>query len=434
MAIEGPTPVSALIHAATLVTAGVYLMLRSSPILEYSSTTLISITFVGAITAFFASSTGLLQNDLKRVIAYSTCSQIGYLFIACGLSQYNTSLFHLINHAFFKALLFLSAGAVLHATFDQQDQRKLGGLIGFLPFAYTSILIGSLSLMAIPFLTGFYSKDLILELSYGQYLFNGQVCYYLGTISAIITAFYSIRLISITFLTYPNANKFTYSHTHDVPIIVIVVLTILNVFAIFFGYITRDLYVGICSDFLSDSLFIHPNNIILVEAEFGLSTIIKLLPLFATILGAIFAIYLYHIVPIYTTPYHNVSKNFYKFFNGKYYVDVIYNHYIIYFCFKLGYTLTKVLDKGIIELIGPYGFEKSLNITSQNISQIDTGNVTNYALYITIAILSIIFILFSLYINMEIVLIILINLVLMPVIFNNKNNIIIKLLNFLIFN
>lgn len=145
-----PTPVSALIHAATLVTAGVYLLLRSSPIIEYGPTTLIVITWVGALTAFFAASTGLLQNDLKRVIAYSTCSQMGYLFMACGLSQYNVALFHLVNHAFFKALLFLAAGAVLHATYDQQDQRRLGGLIGFLPFTYTAILIGSLSLMAVP--------------------------------------------------------------------------------------------------------------------------------------------------------------------------------------------------------------------------------------------------------------------------------------------
>ncbi|CAO1638518.1 unnamed protein product (mitochondrion) [Parajaminaea phylloscopi] len=424
-AMEGPTPVSALIHAATLVTAGVYLMLRSSPVLEYGPTALIAITFVGAITAFFASSTGLLQNDLKRVIAYSTCSQIGYLFIACGLSQYNASLFHLVNHAFFKALLFLSAGAVLHATLDQQDQRKLGGLLGFLPFAYTSILIGSLSLIALPFLTGFYSKDLILELSYGQYLFQGQICYYLGTISASLTAFYSLRLISLTFLTYPNANKFTYSNTHDAPTIVIVVLTILSLLAIFFGYICRDLYVGIASDFLSDSLFIHPRNIILVEAEFGLTTLIKLMPLLGTILGASLCLYMYHILPVFTTQLTNtkLGKELYRFFNSKYYVDVIYNHYIIYKSLLLGYTLSKVLDRGVIELVGPYGFEKGLSNTSQNISRLDTGNLTNYALYITIAMLSIVFILFSPTllnipsINIEIVFIIIINLVIIPVLF-----------------
>lgn len=392
-----PTPVSALIHAATLVTAGVYLLLRSSPVIEYGPTTLVLITWVGALTAFFAASTGLLQNDLKRVIAYSTCSQMGYLFIACGLSQYNVALFHLVNHAFFKALLFLAAGAVLHATYDQQDQRKLGGLIGFLPFAYTSILIGSLSLMALPFITGFYSKDLILELCYGQYYFSGQVAYFIGTISASLTAFYSLRLISLTFLTYPNANKSVYLHTHDAPTIVMVPLFILSILAIFFGYIGRDLFVGMSSDFLSESLFIHPNHIHLVEAEFGLPLVIKLMPLIGTILGSSLALYLYHIVPRYTISLTNskIGRQFYRFFNGKYYIDVIYNHYIIYGGLGLGYILSKVLDRGVIELVGPYGLEKSLTKGSQNIARLDTGNLTNYALYMTISMVVLIFILFS---------------------------------------
>jgi len=396
-AIEGPTPVSALIHAATLVTAGVYLLLRSSPVIEYGPTTLVLITWVGALTAFFAASTGLLQNDLKRVIAYSTCSQMGYLFIACGLSQYNVALFHLVNHAFFKALLFLAAGAVLHATYDQQDQRKLGGLIGFLPFAYTSILIGSLSLMALPFITGFYSKDLILELCYGQYYFSVQVAYFIGTISASLTAFYSLRLISLTFLTYPNANKSVYLHTHDAPTIVMVPLFILSILAIFFGYIGRDLFVGMSSDFLSESLFIHPNHIHLVEAEFGLPLVIKLMPLIGTILGSSLALYLYHIVPRYTISLTNskIGRQFYRFFNGKYYIDVIYNHYIIYGGLGLGYILSKVLDRGVIELVGPYGLEKSLTKGSQNIARLDTGNLTNYALYMTISMVVLIFILFS---------------------------------------
>ena len=395
--MEGPTPVSALIHAATLVTAGVYLLLRSSPIIEYGPTTLVVITWVGAITAFFAASTGLLQNDLKRVIAYSTCSQIGYLFIACGLSQYNVALFHLVNHAFFKALLFLAAGAVLHATYDQQDQRKLGGLIGFLPFAYTSILIGSLSLMALPFITGFYSKDLILELCYGQYQFTGQMAYYLGTFSAVLTAFYSLRLLSLTFLTYPNANKKVYLNTHDAPFIVIISLTILSILAIFFGYIARDLFVGISSDFLVESVFIHPNHIYLCEAEFSLPLLIKLLPLIGTIAGAMLSLYLYHQVPRYTINITNlkIGRTLYRFFNGKYYVDVIYNHYIIYGGLYLGYTLSKVLDRGLIELVGPYGLEKGLYKGSYNISRLDTGNLTNLATYIVIGIVLITFMLFQ---------------------------------------
>jgi NADH-ubiquinone oxidoreductase chain 5 len=172
--MEGPTPVSALIHAATMVTAGVFLIIRCSPLIEHSSDALFIILVFGALTAFFAATVGLVQNDLKRVIAYSTCSQLGYMVFACGLSSYDVSLFHLINHGFFKALLFLSAGAVIHAMADEQDMRRLGGLISSIPYTYTMILIGSLSLMGFPFLTGFYSKDAIIELAYANYTFDGS--------------------------------------------------------------------------------------------------------------------------------------------------------------------------------------------------------------------------------------------------------------------
>lgn len=389
-AMEGPTPVSALIHAATLVTAGVYLLMRSSPLIEYGPTTLIVITWVGALTAFFAASTGLLQNDLKRVIAYSTCSQMGYLFIACGLSQYNVALFHLVNHAFFKALLFLAAGAVLHATYDQQDQRRLGGLIGFLPFTYVAILIGSLSLMAVPWMTGFYSKDLILEVAYGQYQFSGHVAYWLGTISACLTAFYSLRLISLTFMSYPNASKSVYLHTHDAPIIVMIPLVILSLFAIFFGYIAKDLFVGMGSDFSSSVLFTHPSRISLIEAEFGLPQIIKLLPAIGTFAGAGLALYLYHVQQVFTIQLTDsaLGRSLYKFFNGKYYIDVVYNHYIMYKGLSVGYTISKTLDRGIIELLGPQGLSTSFTSSSKSIAKFDTGNLTDYALYMGIALVS----------------------------------------------
>jgi NADH-ubiquinone oxidoreductase chain 5 len=170
--MEGPTPVSALIHAATMVTAGVFVMLRCSPLLEYSPTALTVVTVVGALTAFFAATTGMLQNDLKRVIAYSTCSQLGYMIFACGLSCYSVSIFHLMNHAFFKALLFLSAGSVIHAVADEQDMRRMGGLLKVIPFTYVMMLIGSLALMGFPFLTGFYSKDVILEMAYAKSLYT----------------------------------------------------------------------------------------------------------------------------------------------------------------------------------------------------------------------------------------------------------------------
>lgn len=399
-AMEGPTPVSALIHAATLVTAGVYLLLRSSPLIEYAPTTLIVITWVGALTAFFAASTGLLQNDLKRVIAYSTCSQIGYLFIACGLSQYTTALFHLVNHAFFKALLFLAAGAVLHATFDQQDQRRLGGLIGFLPFTYTAILIGSFSLIAIPWLTGFYSKDLILEEAYGLYSFSGQGAYWLGTISACFTAFYSLRLISLTFITYPNANRTVYTHTHDAPLIVMVPLCILSLLAIFFGYIGKDLFVGMGSDFLSDSLFTYPSHVSIIEAEFGLPIIIKLLPAIGTVVGIGLALYLYHFQYVFliqlTDKCNGWGQTLYRFFNGKYFIDVIYNHYIIKKGLFLGYIISKVLDQGFIEIVGPNGISTSLSSASSTIGKLDTGYLPHYALYITLSVILLVAVLFGL--------------------------------------
>src|SRR6266567_2210665 len=276
--MEAPTPVSALLHAATLVTAGIYLLLRSSPILEYSSTTLLIITLIGTTTAFFAATCGLLQNDLKRIIAFSTISQLGYMMMAIGLSQYNVALMHTVNHAFFKALLFLGAGAVIHSFQDQQDVRKMGGLIKFLPFTYTVMLVGSLSLLATPYLTGFYSKDLILELAYGQYSFSGMYAFILGSITAGITAFYSFRLISLVFLTNPNGKKQSYLNSHESNIAVIIPLLILALFSTFFGYVFSDLFVGVGSDFFSNSLFTHPKNISIIEAEFSLNPVIKLLP------------------------------------------------------------------------------------------------------------------------------------------------------------
>jgi NADH-ubiquinone oxidoreductase chain 5 len=396
-AMEGPTPVSALIHAATLVTAGVYLMLRSSPVIEYGPTVLVVITWLGALTAFFAATTGLLQNDLKRVIAYSTCSQMGYLFMAVGLSQYNVALFHLVNHAFFKALLFLAAGAVIHAMADQQDLRRLGGLVNFLPFTYTAILIGSLSLMAFPFLTGFYSKDLILEVALGQYELSGNIAYWLGTISAVFTAFYSLRLISLTFFTVPNAPKGDYLHTHEAPTIIVIPLVILSIMSIAFGYVAKDAFVGVGSDFLSTALFQHPDHVSLIEAEFGLPLLLKLLPAIGSIFGAALALYLYHVVPSFTIGLTDskAGKALYTFFNGKWLVDVLYNKYIISGGLSLGFTISKVLDRGVVELVGPYGFSNVLTNAGRTVASYDTGIITSYALYIILGLISFIFLLFA---------------------------------------
>lgn len=392
--MEGPTPVSALIHAATLVTAGLYLLIRSSAILEYSSTTLMVITLVGASTAFFAATCGLVQNDLKRIIAFSTISQLGYMVMAVGLSQYNVALMHVVNHAFFKALLFLGAGAIIHSFTDQQDVRKMGGLMKFLPFTYTAMLVGSLSLLATPWLTGFYSKDLIIELAYAQYSFSGNYAYYLGSITAGLTAFYSFRLICLVFLTVPNGPKNSYINSHEANLSVVLPLLILALFSIFFGYFASEFFVGLGSDFFANSIFIHPNNISIVEAEFSLPLIIKLLPALLSLFGAVLAIVLYNFFPRFLVDLttNNLGREIYTFLNGKYLFDVVYNNYIITIGAKLGYIISKVFDRGVIEMIGPYGLAKTFTSNAQKIGKLDTGMITTYALYITLALVVMLFV------------------------------------------
>jgi len=403
--MEAPTPVSALLHAATLVTAGIYLLLRCSPILEYSPTALLIITIVGASTAFMAATCGLVANDLKRIIAFSTISQLGYMVMAIGLSQYNVALFHTVNHSFFKALLFLAAGAVIHSFSDQQDVRKMGGLIKFLPFTYSAMLVGTLSLLATPFLTGFYSKDLIIELAFGNYSFTHMYAFILGSITAGLTAFYSFRLISLVFLISPNGNKQSYLNAHESNLAVIIPLIVLSLFSIFFGYLFSDMFVGMGSDFFGNSLFIHPNNITLVEAEYSLSgpngdsVLIKLLPSLLSLFGASTALILYF-KPSGSELLTNLTetklgRKLYLLFNSKYYFDVIYNNYVIANGFKLGYSISKQIDRGVIELVGPYGLSNSIIKLAKDISKLDTGIITTYALYITIGFIFLLIVLFS---------------------------------------
>lgn len=389
-AMEGPTPVSALIHAATMVTAGVYLLMRSSPLLEYSPLVLLLALWLGAITTLFAGTIGLFQNDLKKVIAYSTCSQLGMLFIAVGLSQYNVALFHLVNHAFFKALLFLSAGSIIHAMDNEQDMRRLGGLVKLLPFSYSMILIGSLSLAAMPFLTGFYSKDLIIELSYGQFEFSGQVIYWLAVISAIFTMTYSTRLIYLTFLSKPNGNKMNYEHSHEGPLTMGIPLIILAIFSIIFGYIGKDFFTGLGSSALSHSLFVHPNHIISIEGEFAIPTIYKLLPVILSIIVGSLTLILYQLFPniLLSISKTKLGMNIYSFFNQRYWIELLVNKFIVYKGLNLGYTLNKQLDRGAIELIGPSGLVKGLYSQSNFIAKLDTGIITNYALYILLGLIS----------------------------------------------
>ena len=287
-AMEGPTPVSALIHAATMVTAGVFLILRCSPIFEFSNF-LILIGFIGGLTSFFAATVGAFQNDLKKVIAYSTCSQLGYMIFACGFSQYSVSLFHLMNHAFFKALLFLSAGAVIHALNDEQDMRRMGSLISFLPVCYVMFLIGSLSLMGFPFLAGFYSKDMLLELTFANFSVNSFFVYWLGILSALFTAFYSIRLILLTFIVKFNGFRFSVLKIHESSIIIVIVLSFLCCGSLFSGYFLKEFFVGMGTNVFTNSLFSFFVNEF--ESEF-LTIFWKNIPVFFTLLGSAVAVLL----------------------------------------------------------------------------------------------------------------------------------------------
>ena len=376
-----PTPVSALIHAATMVTAGVFLIIRFSPLLEYSSTSLVAITIVGALTAFFAATVGLVQNDIKKVIAYSTCSQLGYMLFACGISNYSTGLFHLMNHAFFKALLFLSAGCVIHAMVDEQDMRRLGGLIRSLPFTYSLMLIGSLSLMGFPFLTGFYSKDAILELAYASYTTHGTFAHWLGTISAFFTAFYSIRLLYLTFISTPNGPQYAFKGSHENPAAMSVPLVILGFGSIFWGYIFRDAFIGVGSDFFGSSIFVSSSNLNLLEAEF-IEPILKWTPVLLSFAGAGSAFILYQFIPsfIYNLKTSYFGKLIYTFLSNKWHFDSIYNYYIVKPTFKWGHDVSyKILDRGIIEILGPRGVTVVVSKLTKWISSLQSGFVYNYA-------------------------------------------------------
>jgi NADH-ubiquinone oxidoreductase chain 5 len=399
MAMEGPTPVSALIHAATMVTAGVYLLMRASPLIEYSSTVLVLCLWLGAITTVFSSLIGLFQQDIKKVIAYSTMSQLGMMVIAVGLSSYNIALFHLINHAFYKGLLFLGAGVVIHAVSDNQDFRKYGGLRPFLPLTYSVMLIASLSLVAFPFMTGFYSKDFILESVYGQYYFSSTAVYFIATIGAMFTTLYSIKVLYLTFLTNPNGPIVNYKKTsfassshiaQEGDIFMCFPLIILAIFSIFIGYISKDIFIGLGSGFFADNgIFIHPIREIMLNTEFAVPTLFKLLPLVFTISLSVLAIILSEFTPkvLISFKLSRLGYNTFSFFNQRFFIELLYNKYITGLVLKLGGQTTKILDKGSVELLGPFGLEKGLLSLSKSISTLDTGVITSYALYILIGLI-----------------------------------------------
>lgn len=399
-----PTPVSALIHAATMVTAGVFLLIRSSPILEYAPKALFFITIVGTLTAFFAASVGLVQNDIKKVIAYSTCSQLGYMVIACGLSNYNVALFHLFLHGWFKALLFLGAGSVIHAMRDEQDMRKLGGLIKKIPFTYSMMLIGSLSLMGFPFLSGFYSKDAILELSYANFSFDGSFAHFLGSIAALFTAFYSFRLLYLTFITDTNASQDIFKNSHESPWQMTLPLFILSFGSIFFGFLFKDAIIGIGSSFFHSSIFVLPSSFHhlqdggggdqFIDAEF-IDTFIKWIPVILSISGALFAFILYHFSFFSNFFVHSfLSLSFFSsffrslftFLTNKWHFDLVYNSFIARPLLFFGHSISyKLLDRGWFELFGPFGITKNLIFITKNLSSLQSGALYNYAFTIFVS-------------------------------------------------
>uniref|UniRef100_A0A0D6QS05 NADH-ubiquinone oxidoreductase chain 5 n=1 Tax=Araucaria cunninghamii TaxID=56994 RepID=A0A0D6QS05_ARACU len=381
-AMEGPTPVSALIHAATMVTAGVFMIARCSPLFEYSPTALSTIAFAGAMTSFFAATTGILQNDLKRVIAYSTCSQLGYMIFACGISNYSVSVFHLMNHAFFKALLFLSAGSVIHAMSDEQDMRKMGGLASSLPFTYAMMLIGSLSLIGFPFLTGFYSKDVILELAYTKYTISGNFAFWLGSVSVFFTSYYSFRLLFLTFLAPTNSFGRDILRCHDAPIPMALPLIVLAFGSLFVGYLAKDMMIGLGTNFWANSLFVLPKNEILAESEFAAPTIIKLIPILFSTLGAFVAYHVNLVADQFQRAFETSTfgNRLYCFLNKRWFFDQVFNDFIVRSFMRFGYEVSfEALDKGAIEILGPSGISHTFRQLAKRMSQLQSGFVYHYA-------------------------------------------------------
>ena len=388
-AMEGPTPVSALIHAATLVTAWVFLIIRCSILFE-NSNVLFIVTLIGALTAFFASSVGLVQNDLKRVIAYSTCSQLGYMVFAAGLSNYSIAFFHLANHALFKALLFLSAGCVIHGVSDEQDMRKMGSLIKFFPVSYTMILIGSLALVGFPYLTGFYSKDAILEVAIAKHSLVANFAHLLGCLAAFCTSFYSFRLVYLAFINDTNTYKKYIGHLHEAPILMILPLMFLSLGAIVWGYVSRDLVIGLGSTTFGNSIVNNNFGYNLIDSEF-LSSSLKNIPFVCTILGMSLSTILIYCFLVSKTAVFNlkmstVYKNFYRFLTQKWHFDQVTSELITVNVMNFGYRNTfQLLDKGNIENTGPSGISYILQTLGKRLSLTQSGFVYNYALLFIIA-------------------------------------------------
>jgi NADH-quinone oxidoreductase subunit L len=373
-AMEGPTPVSALIHAATMVTAGVFMVARMSPLFEYADITNLFIIFIGSTTAIFAASIALTQNDIKRVIAYSTCSQLGYMFFAAGLGAYNSAIFHLMTHGFFKALLFLSAGSVIHAMHHEQDMRKMGGLFNKIPFTASMMWIGSLAIIGFPYFSGYYSKESILENAYFASSGMANYAYIVGILTALLTAFYSWRLLFLTFHGKSRASQEIYAHAHESPKVMIIPLLILAIGSIFSGVFLSEYFIGDKQD-----LFWHHVIAISHDAHHNLPMIQTLIIKASVALGILMATYIY----FYRT---NLSKSIshnldplYSISLNKWYVDELYNKVLVGPLFKLASFFWKKGDIKFIDAYGPNGIMRIVKLLSRGLSLFQSGYVYHYA-------------------------------------------------------
>ncbi|MBI1272829.1 MAG: NADH-quinone oxidoreductase subunit L [Alphaproteobacteria bacterium] len=383
-AMEGPTPVSALIHAATMVTAGVFMVARLSPLFEYAPVALMVVTVVGALTAIVAATIGLTQFDIKRVIAYSTMSQLGYMFFALGVSAYSAGIFHLMTHAFFKALLFLGAGSVIHALSGEQDMRKMGGIWKKIPWTYALMWIGSLALAGVGIpgvfgMAGFYSKDMILEAAYADHSWFGETAYWLGVAAAFMTAFYSWRLLLLTFHGKPRMDRHTLDHAHESPWIMLGPLLPLAAGAVAAGYFGYELFVGHeRGEFWRQAIrVLAPNDTL--EAAHHAPEWAKILPVGIAVAGIVFAYLFYVVWPGLPAKIASGLGGIYRLVFNKYYFDEIYDFVFVRNANRLGRLFWKVGDDMIIDGLGPNGIAALVQRLAKRASALQTGYVYHYA-------------------------------------------------------
>lgn len=378
-AMEGPTPVSALIHAATMVTAGVFLVARMSPLYEYAPAVQAGIAVVGGLTALIAATIALTQFDIKRVIAYSTMSQLGYMFFALGVSAYGAAMFHLFTHAFFKALLFLGAGSVIHAMSDEQDMRKMGGIWKKIPFTYAMMWIGSLALAGLPWFAGYYSKDLILEAAFADHSWFGNFAFWCGIVAALLTAFYSWRLLFMTFHGKPRADEKVMAHIHESPTVMNIPLIVLATGALFAGYIFYPYFVGEAREaFWAKTLFVFDANDTIDAAHHAPKWVV-LLPILVAVIGILVAYLMYIICKSLPEKLASNLKPFYKLSFNKWYFDEIYDFIVVRFVLFLGKIFWRGGDRGTIDRLGPDGIAKTVKVSAKGVSKLETGYVYHYA-------------------------------------------------------